>query len=154
MSDLNDLNFNANEVEPQSEYTPLPSGEYDVAIIDAEVKPTANGLGKYLKLVYQVTSGEFQNRQHFENLNLWNANTQTVEIAKASLSAICRAVGVLTPKDSQELVGKTMTVKMSVKERKDQPGTYQNRVTKYSARNNGGEPQAAAKAPAKNAGGW
>lgn len=151
MSDLADLDFDANEVEPQSEFQPLPAGEYDVAIISTEVKSTSNGQGKYLKLELQVCGGEYQNRKHFENLNLWNANAQTVQIAKASLSAICRAIGVMTPKDSQELVGKSLRVKMKVVEKKDAqknviPGEYQNRVADWKPRN--GDASAPAKQPA------
>jgi hypothetical protein len=36
-------------------------------------------------------------------LNLDNPNATAVTIARAELSAICRAVGVLAPKDSVEL---------------------------------------------------
>lgn len=155
-----DLDFDANAVEPQSEFAPLPAGEYDVAIISADVKPTANGAGKYLKLELQVCSGEYQNRKHFENLNLWNQNAQTVQIAKASLSGICRAIGVMTPKDSQELVGKSLRVKMKVVEKKDAqknviPGEYQNRVAEWKPRN-GAAPatQQRQSATAGTASGW
>ena len=37
------LNFNATDVPPTSPFEPIPNGEYTMAIVASEVKPTANG---------------------------------------------------------------------------------------------------------------
>jgi hypothetical protein len=92
--------FDANQVEPNTAFTPLPAGEYDAIIVESEMKPTKDGTGKYLQLKLQILNGKFQNRTLFDRLNLVNKNDTAVQIAKGTLSAICRAVNVLTPNDS------------------------------------------------------
>ena len=111
MADLH--GFDANTVQPTS-FDVLPAGEYDAVIVASSMEPTSNGQGKYLKLELQVLNGPYQNRKLFDNLNLENANAKAVEIARGTLSAVCRAVGVLTPKDSSELHDKPMRVKVKV----------------------------------------
>ena len=145
MADLN--GFNAAEVAPTS-FDVLPSGEYDVCIVGSEMKSTKNGAGKMLNLELQILSGEYQNRKLFDNLNLDNPSTKAVEIARGTLSAICRAVGVLTPRDSAELHNKPLRIKLSV-EKSEEYGE-QNRIKAYKPRQTGPafSPPPAAAAPA------
>ena len=134
MNDFEDLNFDASQIEPDAGFTPIPAGDYDVMISSAEKRQTKSGTGSYLKIELVILAGQYQNRRHFENFNLWNPNAQTVSIAKAQFSAFCRAVGIMTPKNSSEFVGKTLTVRLKVQPRKDQPGEYQNRVSEWKPR--------------------
>jgi hypothetical protein len=126
--------FDASTVEPNG-FDPIPAGEYEVAIVASEMKPTKDGSGKYLNLELQVLSGQFQNRKLFDRLNLENKNAQAVQIAKGTLSGICRAVGVLTPKDSSELHLKPMVA--SVKVRKSDEHGDQNEIKGYKPRHAG-----------------
>jgi hypothetical protein len=84
-------------------------------IVDSEMKDTKKGDGKYLLLTYEVVEGDFKGRKIFDTLNLVNSNTQTVEIAQRALSAICRATGVLHPKDSAELHGKPLVISVGIR---------------------------------------
>ena len=142
--------FDANTVEPAS-FDVLPAGEYTVAIMGSSMKPTKNGDGRYLELEMQVLNGEFQNRKLFDRLNLMNPNQKAVDIAKGQLSAICRAVGILTPNDSSDLHNKPLVVKVKV--RKDEEHGEQNEVKAYKPRlagpaaPQGGIPGAAPLAP-------
>lgn len=134
MADMNDLGFDANKVDPNQGFDLMPAGEYDAVIVNSEVKPTANGEGKYLKLELQILSGQFQNRKLWDNLNLWNKSEEAVKIAKGSLSSICRAVGVMTPKDSTELHNKPLRVSVKIKKEaqygdKNVIGSYKSRAT-------------------------
>lgn len=140
--------FNAAEVEPQDSFEPLPAGWYPVMITDSEFKPTKAGTGQYLQLEYQVIEGEYEGRRVWDRLNLNNPNTTAVEIAQRALSAICRAVGVLTPSDSTELHDRPFEVKLSVKPAK---GEYEptNEVKGYRAI--GGAEEAAPTAPPSTA---
>tara|TARA_R110002110_G_scaffold246260_1_gene462645 strand:+ start:940 stop:1404 length:465 start_codon:yes stop_codon:yes gene_type:complete len=124
--------FNANDVEPNEAFTALPAGEYDIIVMSSEMKPTKAGDGKYLQLQLQILSGTYQNRQLFDRLNLVNRNDVAVQIAKGTLSSICRAVNVLTPKDSSELHNKPLTA--IVKVEKDLNGNSQNSVKGYKPR--------------------
>jgi hypothetical protein len=67
------------------------------------MKPNKDGTGSYLQLTFEILDGPHKGRLLWARLNLDNPNATAVAIAKAELSAICRAVGVLAPKDSVEL---------------------------------------------------
>ena len=95
--------FNANEVEPQSGFEPIPAGEYEAVITRSEEKTTRNGLGQFLQLEFEIVGGDYNGRKLWTNLNLQNPNARTVEFARTELSAICRAVNVLQPKDPADL---------------------------------------------------
>jgi len=117
MADLR--GFDAQTVEPNDTFDPLPNGDYLCIITASEMKPTKAGDGAYLELEMQVIEGQYQGRKLWDRLNLNNANDTTVKIAKGTLSAICRAVGVLQPKDSCELHDLPMLVKVACKKRDD-----------------------------------
>lgn len=101
MADLK--GFDANQVDPQTELEPIPAGKYLAMITESEMKDTKNGDGRYLQFTFQILDGSHKGRFVWARLHLENANQMAVQIAKAELSAICRAVGVMTPRDSCDL---------------------------------------------------
>jgi len=117
MANLN--GFNASEVEPTSNFEPLPAGKYLAAITDSEMKATKNGSGSYLQLTFTVIDGEYKNRVLWARLNLNNPNATAVKIAQSELSAICRATGVMTPRDSVELHNIPILISVKCKKRSD-----------------------------------
>ncbi len=133
MADLS--GFDANIVKPNEARDPIPAGWQDVVIVGSEMKATSKGNGRYLSLSLQVANGPHQNRKLFDNLNLENPSEMAVQIAQGTLSSICRAVGVLTPKDSSELHNKILQAKVSIK--KDQDGNPQNKIAGYRPRQAG-----------------
>ncbi len=70
MANLN--NFNANNVEPQTEFDAIPAGKYLAVITSSEMKPTKSGNGAYLELTFDVIEGEFKGRKLWARLNLDN----------------------------------------------------------------------------------
>jgi hypothetical protein len=142
------LNFNANEVEPTTDFEAIPAGKYVAVITDSEVKKNKAGTGSYLQLTFQVTEGEFKNRFLWARLNLDNPNATAVKIARAELSAICRAVGVLQPKDSCELHNLPVVITVKCKKTKD-GGDLVNEIKGYARKDalNGKPIQAATDAP-------
>ena len=123
-------NFDANAVEPSAPYEPLPGGKYLVAITKSAIKPAKKGGGEYLEFALTVLEGEYQNRVLWARLNLKNASDIAVKIARAELSAICRAVGVMTPKDSTDLHNLPLVVTVRLTERKDN-GELTNEIKGY-----------------------
>lgn len=114
------LNFNAAEIPTSTgDYEPLPAGEYTMQIVDSDMRSTKAGDGQYLFLELNVLGPSHVGRKFFERLNLFNKNPKTVEIANRQLADICRAVGLLTLSDSQELHGKPMRVKMKITQSRD-----------------------------------
>ncbi len=135
MAFFGDEGFDSNAKENQKVNTCLPAGEYSAVLVASEKKATKDDGGSYLKMDFQIVRGEFQNQHIFQNLNLWLALTDdkkrtAVQIAKGQLSELCRAVGVGTPKDSTELHGIELMIRINAKEN----GEYgmQNNITKYS----------------------
>jgi hypothetical protein len=117
MADLQ--GFDANQVEPTGDFDPIPAGKYLAVITDSEMKPTKAGTGSLLQLTFQIVEGEYQNRLIWTRLNLDNPNAVAVQIARADLSAICRAVGVLSPRDSVELHNLPLVIHVRCKKRND-----------------------------------
>ena len=62
-----------------------------------------------------MIDGEFKGRSVFDRLNLWNPNSQAVDIAQRSLSAICHAIDLLKVKNHEELRGKKLMAKIVYK---------------------------------------
>jgi hypothetical protein len=125
------INFDANQVEPSAVRDPIPAGKYVTAISASEMKPTKNGAGQYLELEYQILEGEHKGRKLWSRHTLHHSSAQTVQIARGELSAICRAVGIMTPKDSAELHNLPLTVTVKLK-RRDDNGELTNEVTGWA----------------------
>jgi len=144
--------FNANEVDPNVVFDPIPAGKYIARIIESEVKPTKNGDGRYLELTFEVLDGEYRNRKVWDRLNLWNPSSEAVRIAQGMLSAICRAVGVMQPRDSVELHNLPLEVTVKLKRRED-TGDLTNEVKGYGPKAApAGQPQPAAQQQPRAAG--
>jgi len=131
MADLG--GFNAHNVAPNEGFDVIPAGEYDAVIVASEVKPTTSGNGRYLKLEIQILNGQYQNRKLWDNLNIWNSSEEAVKIAKGTLSAICRAVNVMSPNDSAELHNKPLRIKVAIA--KSAEYGDQNKIKAYKSRN-------------------
>lgn len=97
------IDYDAEQYQPLESFEPLPAGKYEAMIIESERVTTKKGDGELLKLVWQITDGEYAGRKVFDRINLLNPNNQAVEIGMRQLSSICRAVGKLRISDSTEL---------------------------------------------------
>ena len=128
-----DLNgFDANTVDPQQSMEPLPAGWYRAVITASEEKPTKAQTGSFLMMTLEVIEGQHQGRKLIERLNLNNPNATAVEIAQRTLSSICRAVGVMTPRNSSDLHDRPFMVKVAVKPGDGQYGPS-NDIKEYAA---------------------
>jgi hypothetical protein len=139
MADLR--GFDANQVEPTSEFDPIPTGKYLAVITDSETKANKAGTGQYLLLTFQILDGPHKNRKLWSRLNIDHPNAQAVQIARAELSAVCRAVGVLAPNDSLELHDLPLVIHVKVVKRAD-TGELTNEIKGFSKKE--------APAPAQN----
>lgn len=111
--------FNAAEVEPSAPRDPIPAGWYKAVITESLEKPTKAQTGSYLQITMEIIEGDHAGRKVFERLNLNNPNATAVEIAQRALSSICRAVGVMTPRTSQDLHDRPLMVKVKVSPPRD-----------------------------------
>jgi hypothetical protein len=134
--------FNANDVEPTTAPDPLPAGKYVAAITASEMKPTKAGDASYLQLEFTVVEGECQNRKVWDRLCINHPNNLTQRIAQGNLSAICRAVGVMQPRDSVELHNIPLVITVKCKKR-DDTGEITNEIRGYEAKAAASQPQQA-----------
>ena len=123
--------FNAEEVEPaEGGFPVIPAGDYTVIITQSEMKPgSRDPSSQVLHLQLQVVGGPNQNFKLRAFLNLVNKNETAQKIGKGQLSAICRAVGVMTPNDSSELHNKPLTAVVTVQT--DGDGNKRNQVSGF-----------------------
>jgi hypothetical protein len=129
MADLE--GFDASDVEPNRGFDPIPAGKYSAVITNSEMKRTKAGTGHYLQLTFQVIEGDYNNRLVWTRLHLDNPNATAVQIARAQLSAICWAVGVLKPKDSTDLHNLPLLIDVRCRKRED-TGEITNEIKGYA----------------------
>ena len=129
MADLR--GFDANQVEPAADFEPVPAGKYPAVITDSEMKANKAGTGQYLQLTFEILDGPCKGRRLWSRLNLDNPNAMAVQIARAELSAVCRAVGVLAPNDSADLHNLPLVVHVKCRKR-DDTGEITNEITGYA----------------------
>jgi len=141
MADLH--GFDANQVEPNAGFDPIPAGKYPAVITESEMKANKAGTGSYLQLTFQIIDGPFNNRLLWGRLNFDNPNATAVKIARGELSAVCRAVGVLAPNDSTELHNLPLVIHVRCKKRAD-TGEIANEVRGFSKKGQPAAPAAAA----------
>lgn len=109
--------FDANEL-PQGNggnYEPVPAGWYNVNITSAELKPTKDGSGQYIKVRYDITGPSHQGRVVFGNLNIKNKSAKAEEIGRQQLGDIMRAIGLPKVNDTDELIGGNLSIKLDVR---------------------------------------
>lgn len=115
MSDLKNLNLNVEEESKEAnKFETLPPGEYAVIISQSEMKDNKSGNGCHLSITLEVIEGDRQGRLLWHNFNVQNANPTAEKIGRAELAALCKAVGVLNPKDSNDLHDKPLVVKVGM----------------------------------------
>lgn len=127
--------FDATTINPADQYEALPAGDYEAMAVEATIKPTKDGSGRYLELKMQIQSGQHQGRTLFDRLNLINRNPKAVEIAQRQMSQLCHATGQLqigSEADVQKLCYKPVIVKVTAKP--DPERGMQNEVRGYKAK--------------------
>ena len=112
--------FDANELPQSSTYDPLPAGWYTATIADAELKPTKDGSGQYIKVRYDITGPTHQGRVVFGNLNIKNASAKAEEIGRQQLGDLMRAIGLARVTDTDQLIGGSLSIKLDVRPATDQ----------------------------------
>lgn len=120
--------FNAFEEPEDDDFGVIPAADYVVIAIGSGMKPTKNGQGQFLEVVFEVLDGQYKGRKLWSRLNLVNANEQAVKIARREWAQLCRAVGIPNPQDSSEVHNKPLivTVKVVAGQKREQ-----NEIDKY-----------------------
>ena len=115
MANLN--GFNANEVEPNVGFEPLPAGDYVAAITGSQMKPTKNGAGSFLELEFYGSGRRISGPQDLGSFVSESPQCPGGADCPGNLSALCRAVGIMQPGDSVELHNLPLSIKVACKKR-------------------------------------
>ena len=118
-NDLEEFGFDASTVEPTSSFDVIPAGEYNAICSKTEVKKTKDEKGKFISATFQIFDGEFDGRLVFQNITLSNPSDKATEIGKRELSSFCRAINVITPKDTSDLLEKPLVIKVGIEPAKN-----------------------------------
>lgn len=124
--------FDANDVKPQQDFTPIPPGKYAAMIVESDLKPNKAGTGHFLELVWEIIDGEYEGRKVWSRLNLDNPTEKAVEIARSELSSICHALDKLVIADSSELHDKPCYISVKIDQGKGDFGPS-NKISGYSS---------------------
>jgi len=151
------FSFDATTVAPQAprDDSPLPAGLYTAEITGVSIKDLKKG-GRGLNLEYTVIDpAQHAKRKVWQLLCYEHDNQQTVDIARAQLSALCHAVNVLKLSENYEaeLFGRVVRIRTKIRPAHGDYGPSAE-VSGYEAAGAGPVPQAstpAANTPAPSA---
>jgi hypothetical protein len=107
--------FSRDELPSGGGFDALPEGWYTATITQADIKPTKAGTGSYIGLRLDITGPTHQGRVIFSNLNINNPNPKAEEIGRQQLNQIMGALGLPTVRDSDQLLGGNLSVKLAIK---------------------------------------
>lgn len=119
------------ELPESRSYDLLPEGWYNATITSADLRMTKTGEGQYISLAYDITGPSHQGRKVFGNVTVRNSNPKAEEIGRQQLGDIMRAVGLATVRDTDELIGGQLCIKVSI--RRDEQWGDKNDVKGYKA---------------------
>ena len=110
--------FNAKEAKEElKSFSALPKGSYNMTVAEIEEKEDKFD-NPYIKLVFEVTTGQYKNRKHFQNLYMNHPEWEgVVSSSRATLKALCEVAGIdalVTASDMQKLVGGEYVVELGI----------------------------------------
>lgn len=131
------INVNDLPEDTGGDFSPIPAGDYTASIKSADLTPTKDGSGQYIKLRLDVTGPTHAGRVIFANVNIRNQSSAAEQIGRAQLGAIMKAAGMATLQDTDQLVGVQLGIKVAIREARTTPEgkTYEasNEVKGYKA---------------------
>jgi hypothetical protein len=108
--------FNVSDLpESSKNFSPLPAGWYTANISEAEIKQTKAGTGEYISVKYSITGPTHEGRGVYGNVNIKNPTPKAEEIGRRQLGEIMRAIGLARIDNTDQLIGKSLSIKLEVK---------------------------------------
>jgi len=99
------VEFDTAAVEPaEDNFSPVPEGIYEARVDRAEMKPTKDGTGKRLVLMWHIIGPSHRGRTVLVGLNVINKNEKAQTIARRQLAQLLDAVGLPGERDMARLI--------------------------------------------------
>jgi len=130
--------FSSADARVDSEFKPLPDGEYLLSIDYAEILETKSGRGEHLKLelvVLDSPDGFNTNRRVFQYHMIRHDNEASQRIGREMIEELGRACGLPEPmniQDTNQFVNKAIRAKLKIKKGSGDYGDS-NEVERYFA---------------------
>ena len=150
---MEELGINVEEESKNTgNFEALPEAEYQVVVTESELKKNKDNDGQHISVTMQVIEGAFEGRVVWANFNVKNSNPTAEKIGRGELASLCKAIGLVNPKETEELKDKPLLVKLGI----DKKDNSKNRIKSYMALEQPGaapvtKPAAQAPAPVKTA---
>lgn len=110
--------FNYEEL-PKSEFTPIPAGTYMAVIDKAEIKTNKAQTGRYINVALKITSPQYAGRIIFYPVVFESREEKAFESGQKNLRDLMEACVLSSLSDTDQLLGKTVQVKVKVVEAHD-----------------------------------
>ena len=117
--------YRVEDLPESGSYDLIPAGWYQAQINSADLKLTKSGDGQYLSVRFDIIGPTHQGRVTWGNVNLKNASAQAEEIGRRQLGEILRSIGKSVIRDSDELIGGQLQIKVGIQH--DKNGQYEDR---------------------------
>ena len=117
--------YRVEDLPESGSYDLIPAGWYQAQINSADLKLTKSGDGQYLSIRFDILGPSHQGRVTWGNVNLKNASAQAEEIGRRQLGEILRSIGKSVIRDSDELIGGQLQIKVGIQH--DKNGQYEDR---------------------------
>lgn len=120
------LNFDASQI-PEASFEPLPAGDYLVWITESDIPTDDQGNQKVAITMEVIEPQQYAGRKLWDSFTLENyQNPKWAETGRQILATVCRAIGVMSPRETEELHGIPFCVRTEVDTWKD--GSIHNKV--------------------------
>jgi len=97
------LNFDASTV-PEQSFEPLPAGDYLVWITESDIPNDKEGNQKVAVTMEVLEPQQYANRKLWDSYTLENQqNPKWAETGRQILATLCRAIGVMSPRETEEM---------------------------------------------------
>lgn len=151
-----DFTINASDLPEggDGDYTPVPAGDYDVVIKDAEIRTTKSGTGQYIAMRLDIIGPTHGGRVVWSNLNIKNDSQKAEEIGRQQLGQVMRAIGLPSLQDTDQLIGGTLGVKLAVKKSEEWGDSNEVKAYKVATASAAKPAPSTASAPAASAPPW
>ena len=102
-------------------FDPIPAGDYQATIVNADMVPTKAGTGTIFKTRYDITGPTHAKRVVFGQLNVRNPSAKAEEIGLQELKKLMAAVDIRHFEDTDQFIGLSLTIKVAIETSENYP---------------------------------
>ena len=98
-----------------NDYSPIPEGIYEARVERVETRPTRDGTGKRLLLLFRIIGPSHVGRTVLVGLNVVNRSEKAQSISRRQLAQLLDAVGLPGERDMSQLVDRECAISVVIR---------------------------------------